>query len=336
MKKAILFFVFTLVLLGGYWYGKRIQPPPTTPPTPPPTATVVPTPTTEPIGPSLVECEPPQFTDDLQLPSLMRALGQSLKYYEGLPETKMLSFGKDDVYVGTLKTSIQAVLEGLDRWGLEKEFFEFLRNDFRWYKANIDSVLFTGYYLASLRGSRKKTKKYRYPLYRRPHDLCRVYLKDFPFFQDFPGLPRVIRGRLTDKKRIVPYYTRTEIDYRHKLDGKDLELLWVDSAVDRFFLQVQGSGIVTFEDGSNQRVNYADSSGHTYQSIGKHLIALGILTEETVSMKTIRAYLEKNPKEVRKILTHDPSYVFFRLVDDVSLWLPRSTSDCLSIDCYGS
>ncbi|MFC1824347.1 MltA domain-containing protein, partial [Thermodesulfobacteriota bacterium] len=40
------------------------------------------------------------------------------------------------------------------------------------------------------------------------------------------------------------------------------------------------------------------------------------LTREEMSMQSIRAYLSRHPEIMASILNHNPSYVFFRLLDD--------------------
>jgi membrane-bound lytic murein transglycosylase A len=78
-----------------------------------------------------------------------------------------------------------------------------------------------------------------------------------------------------------------------KLPGKTL--LYVDDAVELFFLQVQGSGRVRLADGSTVRLNYADQNGHPYQSIGKALVERGELKLEEASMQGIQSWARANP-----------------------------------------
>ena len=93
--------------------------------------------------------------------------------------------------------------------------------------------LFTGYYEPQLYGSRKRSLKYNVPLYRRPPDLVSAGLGSFRK----RWLGEEISGRLK-KGRLVPYASRATID-RGALEGMGLELLWVDSAIDAFFLHIQ-------------------------------------------------------------------------------------------------
>ncbi|MAI61170.1 MAG: murein transglycosylase [Micavibrio sp. TMED27] len=166
--------------------------------------------------------------------------------------------------------------------------------------------LFTGYYEASLRGSRTRGGPYQIPLFQRANDLVMVHLGEFR--DSLKG--QRIAGRVVDGT-LKPYESREEIvsgNWPHN----DKVLVWVDNAVDAFFVQIQGSGIVTLNDGSTMRVGYAGQNGHPYYAIGRELINAGHLTKETVSMQSIRQWLENNPTEAGRVMNTNPSYVFFR------------------------
>jgi len=166
--------------------------------------------------------------------------------------------------------------------------------------------LFTGYYEAELRGAWRKTKKFNVPIYARPKDLITTDLGQF-----LPALKgKHISGRVRGN-RLVPYHARKEID-KGALRGKGLELLWVDSAVDAFFLHVQGSGRVKMADGKILRVGFAARNGRPYVAIGRVLIKRGAIAKENVSMQTIRAWLAAHPHEAAVIMAANPSYIFFR------------------------
>ena len=166
--------------------------------------------------------------------------------------------------------------------------------------------LFTGYYEPELRGSRTAGGRYTVPLHGRPADLVTVDLALFK--PEWRG--QRITGRL-DSGALKPYPTRAEIE-NGALRSARSEIVWVDDAVDAFFLQVQGSGRVLFDDGSIMRVGYAAQNGHPYVAIGRELIARGALTRETVSMQSIRAWLAAHPTEAASVMNLNPSYVFFR------------------------
>jgi len=166
----------------------------------------------------------------------------------------------------------------------------------------------TGYYEPLLNGSRTRAAPYLVPLHRPPADLLTVDLSSL-----YPELANQrLRGRLqqTDKgARVVPYWPRAELT-EERLRGT--ELVWVDDAIEAFFLQVQGSGRVRLRDGSMIRVGYADTNGHPYRSIGRVLVDRGELSLEQASMQGISAWARANPKRVAELLNENPSYVFFR------------------------
>jgi membrane-bound lytic murein transglycosylase A len=166
--------------------------------------------------------------------------------------------------------------------------------------------LITGYYEPLLKGSRKSSARYRFPLYTAPKELLIVDLgKVYPELKSLR-----LRGRL-EGRRIVPYYSRAEIESDLSyLQG--YELLWVDDAIELFFLQIQGSGRIETEDGEIVRVGYQDQNGHPYQSIGKLLVERGELSLDEASMQGIKAWGIRNPEKLNELLHQNPSYVFFR------------------------
>jgi len=171
----------------------------------------------------------------------------------------------------------------------------------------------TGYYEPELIGSRIRGEPFTVPLYRVPDDLLIVDLGTV--YPELQG--KRVRGRITESssgKRVVPYWSRADIDGAQALRGQ--ELLWVDDPIEAFFLQIQGSGRVRLsgktEPGSVVRVGYADTNGQPYRSIGTWLIERGELTLENASMQGIKAWVRANPQRLRELLDQNPSYVFFR------------------------
>jgi membrane-bound lytic murein transglycosylase A len=170
------------------------------------------------------------------------------------------------------------------------------------------SGLVTGYYEPLLRGSRNRAKGFEQPVRGAPSDLLTVDLSAlFPELKD-----KRVRGRLEGNK-VVPYWTRAEITARGDRVPAPT-LLYVDDAVELFFLQVQGSGRVRLPDGSMVRLNYADQNGHPYQSIGRVLVDRGELKLEEASMQGIQGWARANPARLQGLLDANPSYVFFREV----------------------
>ncbi len=171
--------------------------------------------------------------------------------------------------------------------------------------------VFTGYFEASLRGSLAQTAQYSIPLRARPDDLIMVDLGQFR--PELKG--QRIAGRAIDGN-LKPYEDRAQIEDGKLPKAQDRPLIWVDSAVDAFFLQIQGSGVVTLPDGTAKQVGYDGQNGYPYYAIGKELIKRGHLTKDNVSMQSIKAWLAANPVEGREIMRTNKSYVFFKFTED--------------------
>lgn len=73
-----------------------------------------------------------------------------------------------------------------------------------------EEPLFTGYYEPELSGSRSKTDRFRYPLHKRPDEAGGG----------------------------SPWLSRQEIETTGALEGRDLEIVWLEDPVDKFFLQI--------------------------------------------------------------------------------------------------
>lgn len=150
-------------------------------------------------------------------------------------------------------------------------------------------ALFTGYYEPELNGSLVRTQRFRFPIYRRPDEL----------------------------RSGQPFSTRREIEEGNILANRGLEIAWLEDSVDRFFLQVQGSGRIKLPDGSVRRVGFAGKNGHPYSSVGRALVQNGALEQHQISADAIRNWVRRNPVEGRALLWINKSYVFFREVSEV-------------------
>ena len=195
-----------------------------------------------------------------------------------------------------------------------EEVIEFFKTNFTLYKSwkddGTDYGLITGYYQPILNGSREKTKKYSTPIYKTPEDLITVDLSEL-----YPEMKyKRLRGKVEGNK-LLPYFSREQISSSENI-LKGNELFWVDNAVEAFFLEIQGSGIIKFEDGSEIPIGYADQNGHPYRSMGRALINAGELTKDNASMQGIKSWANKNKKKLKKFLDKNPSFVFFRELDN--------------------
>ena len=164
--------------------------------------------------------------------------------------------------------------------------------------------LFTGYYEAAARGSRRRHGPYQVPIYRQPADLVAFDAKaeaklGLRYGRYVAGVPH-------------PYFSRAEID-AGALDGRGLELLYVDSPVDAFFIHIQGSGRVTMDDGTVVRLAYAAKSGLPYTAIGAVLLrARRPFPRQSFDAGLARLAGPPPRRRRRRCWRRNQSFIFFR------------------------
>lgn len=167
---------------------------------------------------------------------------------------------------------------------MDYEITEFFEKYFTPYKIrNLDKDsskgLVTGYYVPFLNGSLTKTEKYKYPIYAKPRD-----------FKN-------------------PYLSHKDID-RNEIDAE--VICWVDDRVERFFLHIQGSGVVKLRDGSTIGVGYAEKNGYSYSSIGTYIHRRFNVPLYKLSANFIKNWVKKYPNRADEVLYSNKSFVFFR------------------------
>lgn len=166
--------------------------------------------------------------------------------------------------------------------------------------------LFTGYYAPLYKGSRQKSERYAAPLYTVPSDLQALSLGDF----DLSLKGRSIVGEVIENK-FVPYKNRKQID-QGALEGRSLELVWLEKTAETFFMQIQGSGFIELEGGEIIHLGYAQKNGRPYRAIGRFLIESGDIAREDMSLQAILSWMEDNPEKSEELMWKNPSYVFFQ------------------------
>ena len=183
---------------------------------------------------------------------------------------------------GDLSRTLTRLQELIPRLDSEPQL---LLANFRWVEVT-GGINYSGYYEPAVRASRTRKPGYTQAIYGRPPDLERVIAK---------------RGS---------YYDRRTIEEKQVLAGKGLELAWAADPVDVFFLEIQGSGRLIFDDGTQAYVNYAGQNGHKYKSSGRIMREKGLLRQGDIFEQ--REWFKNNPSRVREILNDNPSYVFFK------------------------
>jgi len=183
-----------------------------------------------------------------------------------------------------------------------RKFFE---THFTPYNHKQDNGFVTAYFEPEVFASRTKSDKFSYPLYARPHDLIRLNDENRP--DDFD--PELQYARETDNG-FVEFYDRPQID-KGALADRGLELFWLASDVEGFYIHVQGSARLLLDDGTSARVSFAGKSGHVYSSIGKIMVKRGIIELENANMVNIRNWLEADPERGTAMIHENRSFIFF-------------------------
>lgn len=209
---------------------------------------------------------------------------KSLRYVKSKPQGA-LAVNRPGLKLtwGEMRRTLERLEALLPR--LDAEPGLFLAN-FTW-KAVPNGIDYSGYYEPYVRASRTPKPGYPQAIYKLPPDLAAVKRRN--------------RGR---------YYDRRTIEEKQVLAGKGLELAWAADPVDVFFLEIQGSGRLIFDDGTQAFVNYAGQNGHKYKSSGRIMREKGLLKEGHIFEQ--REWFKNNPQRVDEILHENPSYVFFR------------------------
>ena len=86
---------------------------------------------------------------------------------------------------------------------------------------------------------------------------------------------------------------------------------------DLFFLQVQGSGVLTFADGTRRRAAFAGSNGQPFVAIARRMVADGLIAPAEASAGHVHDWLaaHRGP-QAQAVMDLDPRYIFLRLTPD--------------------
>lgn len=144
--------------------------------------------------------------------------------------------------------------------------------------------LFTGYFEPDIAGARARSEVFPIAIYRAP-----------------PELPDG-----------GPWLSRSEIEDQRVLEGRGLEIAWIGDPVDRYFLQVQGSGRIVLNNGEMIRVGFSATNGQPYRSVGQELIRRRVFDASQISADAIKTWARKYPVAASELFRLNPSYVFFR------------------------
>ncbi|WP_163008001.1 murein transglycosylase A [Pseudomonas syringae] len=200
-----------------------------------------------------------------------------------------------------------AAAAGLEPVPSVEQIQTFLHDQLQVYSLRADNGsadgLITGYYEPVYPGSLTQTEAAKVPVYGVPDDLIVVNLDSI--YPELKG--KRLRGRL-EGRVLKPYDDAATIGAK----GPNAPVVaWLTDPMDLQFLQIQGSGRVRLDDGSQVRLAYADQNGRPYRAIGRWLVEQGQLKKEEVTMGAISGWAKANPQRVPELLASNPSYVFF-------------------------
>ena len=225
----------------------------------------------------------------------------------------LLSRGDADAAAGGLRSrlcSAMAAAVGKCELG-ERDAKAFFEAHFQpWWRPGSSDGLATGYFEIALPASRVRSARFPIPLYGRPDDLVEIHGADMRGALNGHQLTHV--RRLADGGT-APFWTRAEIE-DGALDGRAPAICYLENAVDGFLLHVQGSGVLTFEDGAVRRVTYDGKNGHPYVSVGRSLIDDETFKDSELTLETMVAWLKDDAVRAADVLSRNPSYVFFKML----------------------
>lgn len=114
-----------------------------------------------------------------------------------------------------------------------------------------------------------------------------------------------------------PYADRAAIEAAAAAGSPSAPVLAWMKAEDLFFLQIQGSGYLTFEDGASARAAYAADNGRPFVGIARPMEQQGLLPRNGTSGDAIRAWLSahRGPRS-RAVTALNPRYIFFAMDPD--------------------
>ena len=136
---------------------------------------------------------------------------------------------------------------------------------------------YTGYYSPIINGCRKQTAECNEPIMGVPTD-----------GRNYKGV---------EKRTIV--------------NNKIGRVLYWANIVDVQNLQIQGSGNLKLEDGTDVKLNFAAVNDLPFKSIGTQLQAKGIRPEGGYSADAVWTHLKKNPALAKEVIYNNPRYVYF-------------------------
>jgi len=254
----------------------------------------------------------PLFEDDMDYQNLKTGIYQSLNYLDRLPSQAKFRFGGDIYTAKDMKGSLQLFLDYLNGDPLPKQMNSFINTFYNVYvstgKSGNEDVLFTAYCQPMIKGSLHKSAEFSVPICSKPYDLKQKKING-----------KWKSGRYDANQNFVPYYTRAQINDLKILERKAEPIAWVNSKLDRLYLEIEGCGDILLPDGNSVHIQYQTKNGHGYSSIGKYMMRVKNLPANRVGILHLKKYFAKHPDELQATININKSFVFFTIGNGQSL-----------------
>lgn len=237
-----------------------------------------------------------QFADDASYETMMTAITRQEGAFNRRSLSKNLIIAGQSYPMSVMKETLLAFKalwqtrhQCLQNGGADcqAKFAQKMREDFNWYRPLVSGrtdAHFTGYYSPTFYAKKKSRAGFQYGLYQMPKD--------------------------TNDRQ----YSRNDILFDKRLEGKGLELFYMDDPFELFLLHVEGGGVVeTSENGQKKRyfLSYAGTNGQSFSFIGPYMRDQGYIPN--ASVKEQRKFLKNNPDKWEEIYAQTPNYVFMKI-----------------------
>lgn len=256
----------------------------------------------------------PKFKDMQDRKSIIEAARQSLAYLQSSKKKRLYAIGDKQITIKELTASINTFIKIYQEAKSDEELQRLIVKNFDIYRSigsdGQGKVIFSSYYEPTLQASKKKTEKFKYPIYKCPKDLIEVDLEQFN--KKWKG--QKIAGRLKETK-LIPYFSREYIDIHQILEGHNLELAWFDNRFDVMDLHIEGSARLKFQDGTQMRAHYGGTNGLPFKGHITTLVKTGAIPRDEISHEKAKKYLANHPEAEPWILSTNKRYTFFNLYE---------------------
>ncbi|WP_024545161.1 murein transglycosylase A [Picosynechococcus sp. NKBG15041c] len=175
-----------------------------------------------------------------------------------------------------------------------RQLHQAIQREFIFYQSpgtdGLGQVEFTAYFEPAYIASPVRTERFQYPIYRQP-----------------PGFSTWTK----------PHPTRLELEGPdgRPPQGSPLrgnELVWLESRLEAYLIQVQGSARLQMTNGSTMTIGFNGSTDYDYVSLGRELIDAGIFQPEELSLPRLIEYFETHPEDLSTYIPRNNRFIFFQ------------------------